>query len=506
MDKRNFHLFLYCLISGLLVCIIALPFRWVLQETDSLRLDILNYGNIHWYNHIFIIGGMWCLGMLVMWGINKFPLISGSGIPQTQEILYGRLNFLHPIKTMIVKFIGGILSIGMGLSLSRGGPSVEIGGLMGKIVSKVLKCDAAQQRQIQIASAGAGLSAAFTTPLAATLFVIEGMTKYDSAKMGISTLLATGIAGWIAQYFFPLNDFLNINTSFPINYKLWQVLVSIVCFALLISVIGKLFNSSLVCFQNRFQKWKIHLAIKILFLMILTYSLAIWMPSMIGTGETMLLNTGIDKIALSILICAILIKILFTAFCYATGMPGGIFLPLLVIGGLTGKCFGLLLIGMGFINPASELGFFIVLGMAAFFAATVRTPITGIIFTIEITQQFNALFPTIIFVSVTYFISAIINVKPIYDVLYNRLIPLKQTTDDTIISVDFLVYQDSYMIGKIAKTINLPGQAKLINIIRNDNIIDNLDTIINVDDVITVQIPSKELESIFPSVRAMTNE
>lgn len=503
MNLRYLRLFILCIIAGIIVGVIVIPFRWLLVELTNIRNEVFSHF-VAWYWHLILIAGMWSIGMGLTWLVRKYPETAGSGIPEASEVITGRLQIIKPFRNLIAKFIGGIASIGMGLSLSRGGPSVEIGSFVGRIVGNISKTNSATQRYLQAASGAAGLSAAFTTPLSATLFLIEGMTRFDSVKMGLSALLATGVAGWAARYIFPNNEYLNLNVSIPQELQLWQILIALACFAIIISIIGKLFNNTLLALQQYYKRSKLPTALKVFAIVALTYMIGWFFPTLISDGEQFLLGQESTSIALWLLFLIIIMKLLFTAICYSAGFPGGIFLPLLVVGGLTGKLFGLVLVDLNIIDT-HHFGFFIVLGMAALFATSVRTPITGIIFTIEITQQFEALFPTIIFVGATYFISQLVGVKPIYDSLYQRLIPQSSKDPNELICVDFTINYGSYMNGKQACDIQLPARCQIKRIMRNNAEIE-LNSTLEIDDIITISIPSTELETLYSTFRAMTNE
>lgn len=164
--------------------------------------------------------------------------------------------------------------------------------------------------------------------------------------------------------------------------------------------------------------------LKVLSVVIVTYIIGYFFSDLIAGGEDFLLKQADTTAYTGILfLCGIiLLKLLFTALSYSTGFPGGIFLPLLVIGGLTGKVFALILIRQGFLS-AEHCGFFMAIGMAAAFTAVVRSPVTGIILLLEMTHKFELLIPMTIVVGITYFISDIAGVRPIYDQLYLRLLP-----------------------------------------------------------------------------------
>lgn len=75
-----------------------------------------------------------------------------------------------------VKFIGGMGTLGAGMVLGREGPTVQMGGNVGRMVLDVLRIRGAEARHTLLATgAAAGLSAAFNAPLAGILFIIEEM-------------------------------------------------------------------------------------------------------------------------------------------------------------------------------------------------------------------------------------------------------------------------------------------------------------------------------------------
>lgn len=491
-----------CIITGILAGLIVIPFRYILAEMYGLRSELFSH-SYGWAMHILIIAIMWIVAMAIMKWVIKIPDIAGSGIPQTAEIIDGRLKVEHPVKKIITKFIGGVLSIGMGLSLSRGGPSVEIGGLAGKIVGNKSKSNSAVQHYIQTAGGAAGMSAAFTSPLSATLFFLEGISHFSSVKIAISAFLASGVAGWMAYYAFPVNKYAGLSSAMPGGVSIPLTIILFMAFALIISFAGKLFNYSIISFQKYNRRLKIPLWVKILALVTLTYIIGYDFPSLLSDGEDFLIGHESSVISFYLLIGLIIIKIFLTAICYSFGFPGGIFLPLLVIGGLIGKSFGMMLMDAGII-ATTNYGFFIVLGMASMFASSIRTPVTSILFTVEVTQQFSAMLAMIIFVGMTYFISEMIRTKPIYESLYYNLIPEKDKTPFKHIDVDFILSPKSFMNGKKAGSITLPAGCKIIAVARKDKPIP-LQSVLMPDDVIKISVPSDELEHIYVSLQSLAD-
>jgi len=101
---------------------------------------------------------------------------------------------------------------------------------------------------------------------------------------------------------------------------------------------------------------------------------------------------------------------------YAAGTPGGLFAPMLVLGSQSGLLFGTACyhwFPAAGLNPTA----FAVVGMAAFFAAVVRAPITGIILAIELTGSFTLLLPMLAACLAAMVVAILLNEPPIYESL-----------------------------------------------------------------------------------------
>ena len=209
----------------------------------------------------------------------------------------------------------------------------------------------------------------------------------------------------------------------------------------------KILNYIILRFQSLDQELKIQAAFKILRMIITTYAIGYIVPDLLAGGEPVIFNNAKPGGNIWIILLLLVVKLIYTPICYAVGFPGGIFLPLLVIGGLAGKFFLLALCEAGL--PLEQYsGFFILISMGAIFAAVVRSPITGTILILEMTGVFSIFFPMIVLVGLTYLISGIIQVQPIYDLLCKRILPPDLQESTARMLVEYCVHEDSYCVGR----------------------------------------------------------
>jgi H+/Cl- antiporter ClcA len=193
------------------------------------------------------------LGYLVGILLKYEPMISGSGIPQVEGVLLRYFN-MNWWKTLLGKFIGGVISIGAGLSLGREGPSIQIGAAIAKGYCEIFKKVKLEEKFLITSGASAGLAAAFNAPLAGVMFSLEEIHKNFSPVVLSSAMAASITADVVSKNFFglkPVFDFQSISVMPLKNYHY------IIILGIIMGVLGTVFNYSLLKTQNLYamQKW-----------------------------------------------------------------------------------------------------------------------------------------------------------------------------------------------------------------------------------------------------------
>ena len=176
-SPRRTH-FARAALIGLGAGLCAVGFRQglALAETSRQTLLLRLHGHPGWGWAVLPLIGL-AVGCLVGWAVTRFaPETAGSGIPHLKGVLL-HLRKLAPWRVIPIKFFGGILAIGSGLSLGREGPTVQIGAGVARILAGVLRAPESDIPQLLSAGAGAGLAAAFNAPLAGLVFVIEELHR-----------------------------------------------------------------------------------------------------------------------------------------------------------------------------------------------------------------------------------------------------------------------------------------------------------------------------------------
>ena len=137
IKKISYKLLLISIIIGACSGIVISLFRITIPKIMSLISNLINFGHENIINSIIFVLIFIFLGFFVSISVNKEPMIGGSGIPQIAGKLHNKLDY-SALSCLINKIIGGLVSIGSGLTLGREGPSVQIGGCLGEVLAKNL--------------------------------------------------------------------------------------------------------------------------------------------------------------------------------------------------------------------------------------------------------------------------------------------------------------------------------------------------------------------------------
>lgn len=413
-QRFKYTLILEGIAVGSIVGLVIALFRIMIVKADHARqmaVHLVKVKPVYAFAVLLVL-------ILIAWILDKLirfePDISGSGIPQIEGELKG-LEDQNWRKVLIAKFAGCVLAIGGGLALGREGPSIQLGGMIGKGFARRKNALLTEERMLMSCGAGAGLAAAFGAPLAGVLFALEELHKNFSAEVLVSTMAASAVADYIAVNIIGLRPVFDFDVEHRIPLRLYW---AVVLLGVILGILGVIYNKLLDKMQDFFDKFdskfiSIGIMLMISFLMMFIY------PTVLGSGNNLVKVISDGKFTLIALAILLVAKLFFSTGSFGTGTPGGIFLPLLVIGAITGGLYSTFL-STAFGVEEYYIKAFVIIAMAGFFSAIVRAPITGVILITEMTGNFMTLLSLVAASLVAYVVADLLGGEPVYDQLMHR--------------------------------------------------------------------------------------
>ena len=403
---------------GLVGGFVVLLYRVALTFAGDWLVKILSYmkGNpfrcVVWF--LILAALAWIVGKLVKWE----PMISGSGIPQVEGEIAGRLS-QNWKRVLPAKFAGGFLCMLGGLSLGREGPSIQLGAMAGQGISRALGRGKREEKFLMTCGASAGLSAAFHAPLAGMMFAVEEIHKTFSIPILLPVMTASVTADYIASHILGLDPVFRfqITEYLPQNYYWLLILLGI-----LVGVSGVFYNWGMLKAQELYRKIPFMKETGRLLIAFLTAGvLGIVMPWVLGSGSGLIVSLTQGEMVLGMVVLTLVMKFLFSAVSFGSGAPGGIFFPLLILGALIGAVFAMAGVEFFGLDPV-YINNFVLLGMTGFFTAIVRAPLTGIILLFEMSGSISQMLSLSIVSVTAYIVATLMRSEPIYDSLLKRIL------------------------------------------------------------------------------------
>lgn len=476
------------IIAGLLVVL----YRMGIEYGTEAAIKIYGYLKMHPY-YIFL----WLIiillaGSFIGWLVKLEPMASGSGIPQTEGvILYGLKMKWYTI--LAVRFIGGLICSVFGLSLGREGPSIQIGSAGGLAVAKRWGNTKLERNCLITGGAAAGLSAAFNAPLSGIVFALEEVHRSFSPFILLSATTASLTADFVSKTFFGLRPVLQFTSIAQLPLKLYIWLIPL---GILSGLAGSVINKSLLAFQTLYHK--IPLLLRPCIALLIALPIGLFIPEILGGGQGLIKLSESSKNGLTFLAILLLLKIIFTCTSFGSGVPGGIFLPILSAGALTGSILGVIAVHTGI--PAEYIPDFAVCAMAGALSGSVKAPVTSILLTAEMAGSLVHLLPVAVCSFLALFTSDILKVEPIYEALLERFINKngnKITVDEKGGIHEFPVEIGSKSSGKRVSEINWPEGALIVGIRRGvKEIIPKGNTKILPGDYLVILFPESNCQDI----------
>lgn len=419
--QRILLFYAIAILVGLLTGLVGSLFQMAIR-TSSLYLSKLQS-----YLGMQGIPGWFCLPLvtlvmiLIAWFLVKriAPETSGSGVQEIEGALLHR-RVINWQRVLPVKFIGGVLSISGNMVLGREGPTIQMGGNLGKWLAGLVQFSQKRVDALVAGGAAAGLATAFNAPLAGILFVMEEMrASFSLTFLQFKVVAMSCVAATIV-----LRLILGRDPSIVMDVFQSPGLSALGLFfilGLVTGVVAIVFNRTLMwvlTWQDRQTPFR---ALSYVAAVALLVGFLAWLwPDAVGGGYRIIERALIFTPGLMTLALLLLMRFVLTMLCYGTGVPGGIFAPMLALGTLLGLGLSLVF-GMVFPQPIGvHPGMFAVAGMGALFAASVRAPITGIVLVVEMTQNYELILPLMVSCLTATTVVQLMGVSPIYTALLRR--------------------------------------------------------------------------------------
>ena len=392
-DHRVLLLTAMALAIGAIGSVVAYVLIWLIAGITNLAFyhrfstaSVVPQGHhLGWWVILVPVAGALVVGFMARFGSEK---IRGHGIPEALEaILLGRSR-IEP-KVAILKPLSAAISIGTGGPFGAEGPIIMTGGAFGSMFAQLFHLSAAERKTLLVAGAAAGMAAVFATPVAAVLLAVELLLFEWKPRSFIPVAVAAIVASVLRVPLLGEGPIFPVVAHAPLA---GSALVIAAGLGVLVGFASGLLTMLVYGCEDLFAKLPLHW---------------MWWPAIgavfIGVGgiiEPRVLGVGYDTIHSllrgelggGVVIGLLVAKALVWSIALGSGTSGGVLAPLLIMGGALGAFAGSWL-------PMGDPGLWALVGMAAMMGGTMRSPLTSMVFAVELTRDFN-LFPALLIGSV----------------------------------------------------------------------------------------------------------
>jgi len=333
---------------------------------------------------------------------------SGQGVGDVMEaVVLGRVHL--SMRVTLLKSLASWLAIASGGSIGREGPLIQFGGAAGKWVSDRLGLSLDSARLLIGAGTAAGFAAAYNTPFAAVLFVLEVVLGVVVLDAVLPVLVATVLAASVTRAVIgegPIYGQRAFHLQSPLEFAAFAGLG-------IAAALGAQAFMRLVSAGERFfhQPW-LALPWRTALGGLLAGAVIVFLPEVAGNGYEPL-NALIDgKFTLGFVALLLVGKCLATTASVSSGSPGGVFTPTLLLGGGIGFLWAGLLAAVG--ADTGPAGGYALVGMAAAIAATTHAPLMAAVMAFELSGDYAIALPLVLATAIATLVSRALRRDSIY--------------------------------------------------------------------------------------------
>jgi len=420
LKQRSLVVVFSLLLTGLGASITSISFKTGIYFINNWRLALLDqFPSIAVLPIFGALGGA-IAGYLIK---NLAPAAKGSGVSQIMGFLRHKKVPMN-LKVGLVKLISGIIAIGSGFPLGPEGPSVQMGGAVAWQMAKWLKAPTAFRRVIVAAGGGAGIAAVFSAPLGGFVYAIEELLNSARPVILLLVLITTFIADSSADIIQALGldpkaGGFDFNLGFliqkeynPSVFFLPVDFIYLVLLGIIFGIFAELYSRYVLLMQNLGKKWyKNKFVLKMSICGLILGSIYSFLPSTFHNLDELQKIIAEQNTSIGIALLAVLVLFITTGLAAASGAPGGLFYPMLTLGGSIGLIMG----SWVEIATGHAPSTYIFAGMGAFVAGCSRTPITAMFLAFALTKNLLIMKPVLISCIASFLIARAFNEESIYE-------------------------------------------------------------------------------------------
>ncbi|WP_225978458.1 chloride channel protein [Gandjariella thermophila] len=381
---------------------------WVLQKLIGLITNAVFYQRwstdlvapgLHRHDPALVLlapvaGGL-VVGVMARFGSEK---IRGHGMPEAIEAILTAGSRVAP-RVAALKPVSAAVSIGTGGPFGAEGPIIITGGAVGSILAQGLRLSADERKTLLVAGAAGGMAATFNSPLASVLLAIELLLFEWRPRSFVPVVAAVGTSAVVRGFL------LGTGALFPVHVTDLHLAPGVLALCVLSGVTGGALAVAATWLvylaEDGFARLPVHW---------------MWWPAIgglvIGCGgllQPRALGVGYDVIGalltgqatIGLIVGILVVKTIIWSLSLGSGTSGGVLAPVFMIGGALGA-----LEGAAF--PTVAPGFWAMMGLAAVVGGVMRSPLTGVVFTLELTRAWPAALPLLISSTAAYALSTLV--------------------------------------------------------------------------------------------------
>jgi H+/Cl- antiporter ClcA len=333
------------------------------------------------------VAGSLIIGLMARFGSER---IRGHGIPEAIESILIHGSRVQP-RLALLKPLSSAISIGSGGPFGAEGPIIMTGGAFGSMMAQFFHLTSVERKILLVAGAAAGMSATFASPVAAVLLAVE-LLLFEWKPRSVIPVVAASATAVAVRW-----SILGPGPLFPVPphpaFTGVHVLLGCLLSGILAGCLSALLTAAVYLAEDAFHRLPIHW---------------MWWPALgglvVGCGGLIFppaLGVGYDTIGdllqghveIALLLGVLLVKPVIWATALGSGTSGGVLAPLLMMGAALGGLETHLLPAV--FTPMGG-GFWPLVSLGAILGGTMRSPLTGMLFAVELTHDTNVLLPLLV--------------------------------------------------------------------------------------------------------------